>query len=71
VPEAKVAKNRVHLDVNVGAGRGMPLEKRRARVESEARRAISLGARELYRVEERGEFHITLQDPEGNEFCLQ
>ena len=71
VPEAKVAKNRVHLDVNVGGGKGMPLEQRRARVESEARRAISLGARELYRVEERGEFHITLQDPEGNEFCLQ
>ena len=71
VPEAKVAKNRVHLDVNVGGGRETPLEERRARVDAEAQRAVSLGARELYRIDERGEFHITLQDPEGNEFCLQ
>ncbi len=71
VPEGKVAKNRVHLDVNVGGGRGTPLDQRRASVDSEAERAVSLGARELYRQEERGEYHITLQDPEGNEFCLQ
>src|SRR2546430_2230963 len=71
VPEGKVVKNRVHLDVNVGGGRGTPLDERRRRVDSEAGRAMSLGARELYRQDERGEYHITMQDPEGNEFCLQ
>nr|BFF21960.1 VOC family protein [Promicromonospora thailandica] len=42
VPEPKTAKNRVHLDVNVGAGlRG---EERVARLRAEADRVESLGA---------------------------
>ena len=71
VPEGKVAKNRLHLDVNVGGGPGVPPDQRRTRIDSEAERAVSLGARELYRIDERGEYHVTLHDPEGNEFCLQ
>ncbi len=69
VPEGKTAKNRVHLDVNVGAG--LEGAERRRRVEAEAERIARLGATETRRDEEHGEFWIVFQDPEGNEFCIQ
>jgi hypothetical protein len=34
-------------------------------------RLKGLGARELYRREQRGEYWVTMSDPEGNEFCVQ
>jgi hypothetical protein len=70
VPEPKTVKNRVHLDVNVGAPREEPDESR-ARVEAASERLVGLGATKLREVEERGEYWIVMQDPEGNEFCLQ
>lgn len=69
VPEAKVVKNRVHLDVNMGAG--LAVEERPAKVDAEVERAVALGARKLRAVNERGEYWVVMQDPEGNEFCLQ
>jgi len=69
VPEGKVVKNRVHLDLNIGAG--FEGADRRTRVEKEAERLLGFGATKLYDMEQRGEFHITMADPEGNEFCLQ
>ena len=70
VPEPKTAKNRVHLDVDVGEG--APGEKtRRARVRAHARRLVGLGGAVQREVEQDGEFWVVLQDPEGNEFCLQ
>ncbi len=71
VPEPKIVKNRVHIDLNVGGGHGTPLEERRARVEAEVQRLVGLGATQLRPVEQRGEFWVVMQDPEGNEFCLQ
>ncbi|MCP2266792.1 VOC family protein [Promicromonospora thailandica] len=69
VPEPKTAKNRVHLDVNVGAGlRG---EERVARLRAEADRVESLGATRVTEGSELGDFWIVMRDPEGNEFCLQ
>jgi hypothetical protein len=68
VPEAKAGKNRVHLDVR--AAPGLEDDARRLRLREEAERLVALGATELYELEERGAFWITLQDPEGNEFCL-
>src|SRR6266536_1443462 len=38
VPEQKVVKNRVHLDLNVGGGADVPLIQRRTRVDNEAER---------------------------------
>jgi catechol 2,3-dioxygenase-like lactoylglutathione lyase family enzyme len=38
VPEGKVVKNRLHLDLDVGGGRGAPLAVRRERVDAEADR---------------------------------
>ena len=70
VPEGKSAKNRVHLDVNVGAGIADQAERTR-KVREEAARLEGLGATRLREVEQRGEFWIVLQDPEGNELCLQ
>jgi hypothetical protein len=71
VPEPKSAKNRLHLDVNVGGGRKRPLDERRIAVREASERLIGLGATKLYEHEEQDEYHITMQDPEGNEFCLQ
>jgi hypothetical protein len=68
VPEGKTAKNRVHLDVR--AAPGLDADARRARLNEEAERLIGVGGTKLYELEERGQFWITMQDPEGNEFCL-
>jgi hypothetical protein len=71
VPEGKTAKNRVHLDVNVGGGPGTPIEERRTRVTAESERLVGIGATQLKEYDERGEYWIVMHDPEGNEFCLQ
>jgi hypothetical protein len=68
VPEGKSAKNRVHLDVR--AAPGLDDDARRARLKEEAERLVAAGGTKLYEFEERGQFWITMQDPEGNEFCL-
>jgi hypothetical protein len=69
VPEGKTAKNRVHFDINVGAD--LQGDERIARVKEEADRIEALGATRQREATERGEFWIVMQDPEGNEFCLQ
>jgi hypothetical protein len=68
VPEGKIAKNRVHLDVR--SAPGLEADARRRRLNDEAERLVGLGATKLYELEERGQYWITLADPEGNEFCL-
>nr|MDQ3342551.1 VOC family protein [Actinomycetota bacterium] len=50
VPEAKTAKNRVHLDVNVG--KAVPQRQRRAHVGAEAARLVEAGATQLRAAEE-------------------
>jgi hypothetical protein len=60
VPEPKTVKNRVHLDLHVGA----------ERMEAEVARLEGLGARRLY-VGRQGPMQWqTMADPEGNEFCV-
>ena len=71
VPEGKVAKNRVHLDLNVSGDSGTPLEERKKRVDAEVRRLSDEGARVLRPLEQRGEYWVVMQDAEGNEFCVQ
>jgi len=60
VPEPKVVKNRVHLDVRVGPDR----------VETEMARLTERGARFLHRGQQGPHRWVTMADPEGNEFCL-
>ena len=71
VPEPKIVKNRVHLDVNVGGGKGTPPDQWRTRVDAEVERLAGIGATKLRAMEEHGEYWVVMQDPEGNEFCLQ
>lgn len=71
VPEPKTVKNRLHIDVTVSGGRGVDYAQRRARVEAEAARLVSLGATRDYVLDsEPAHYSVTLRDPEGNEFCL-
>lgn len=69
VPEAKSVKNRVHLDLNQGTG-DTPAQERRRLVDAAVERLTELGASEIRRVEQRGEYWVTMSDPEGNEFCV-
>jgi catechol 2,3-dioxygenase-like lactoylglutathione lyase family enzyme len=72
VPESKIVKNRVHLDLNVSGGMKTPLGDRQRAVDAEVERLMSLGATVFRPGEvERGEYWAVLQDPEGNEFCVQ
>lgn len=71
VPEPKTAKNRVHLDVNVGGGRGTLPEERRGRVDAAAARLVGVGATRVRAFDQHGEYWVVMSDPEGNEFCLQ
>ena len=71
VPEPKTVKNRVHLDVNAGGGRGAPLEQRKVNVGAEVERLIGNGATQLRAVEQRDEYWVVMHDPAGNEFCVQ
>ena len=71
VPEGKIAKNRVHLDVR--AAPGLHGEERMAALEAECERLVALGATRIGRHEPAppmGAGHIVMADPEGNEFCL-
>lgn len=57
VPEDKVAKNRLHLDLHADD------------VEAELVRLVALGAEP--RVSQPNADVVVLADPEGNEFCLR
>jgi hypothetical protein len=70
VPEPKTAKNRVHLDLAVGGGRGTPPEESRRNIAAAVERAVAAGATQVREVDERDEYWVVLQDPEGNEFCM-
>ena len=58
VPEGKVAKNRMHLDVTAPDRR------------AEIARLVELGAEEVDDKDEWGFSWTIMRDPEGNEFCI-
>jgi hypothetical protein len=60
VPEPKTAKNRVHLDLQVGA----------ENAPGEVERLVALGASVAWTSSDRGPVTTTLHDPEGNELCV-
>jgi len=71
VPEDKVAKNRVHLDIR--AAPGLEGDERMAALEAECDRLVALGAKRVHREEPALPLSlgfIVMTDPEGNEFCL-
>ena len=71
VPEGKTAKNRVHLDVR--AAPGLKGDERLAALEAMSARLVALGATQQHVLEPTAMDNahvIVMQDPEGNEFCL-
>ncbi len=71
VPEERVGKNRLHLDVR--AAPGLQGEERMATLEAEADRLVALGGSRVERFEPSppmGAGHLVMADPEGNVFCL-
>ncbi|MBA3290447.1 MAG: VOC family protein, partial [Actinobacteria bacterium] len=58
VPEKRVGKNRLHLDLYTDDQ------------EDEVERLLELGATRQPRIPEEGEDFIVLEDPEGNLFCV-
>ncbi|HEY2508343.1 MAG TPA: VOC family protein [Streptosporangiaceae bacterium] len=60
VPEGKVAKNRVHLDIHVEP------DLKAAEVD----RLTGLGAELIGTHDDQGPLTYVLRDPEGNEFCV-
>ena len=70
VPEGKVVKNRLHLDVRVGTGLVGP--ERLAALEAESARLVEIGAVRvrLLTADDLNESCLVMQDVEGNEFCL-
>jgi hypothetical protein len=71
VPEDKVAKNKVHLDVRNAPG--LSGDERMAALEAECARLVGLGGTRVSRSEPSPPMShgfIVMQDPEGNEFCL-
>jgi hypothetical protein len=60
VPEAKAVKNRLHLDVRIGAGD----------VEGAVAGLTARGAEVLHQGQQGPFTWVTLADPEGNEFCV-
>ncbi|MEO5873887.1 MAG: VOC family protein [Streptosporangiaceae bacterium] len=61
VPEKKQVKNRLHLDLHTAPGHR----------DAEVGRLTALGATTLAVVKEPGTDHVTMADPEGNEFDVQ
>jgi hypothetical protein len=72
VPEGKVTKNRLHLDLKVGGGRGVPRATRKQRVDAKVAQLLAAGATILraHDIPEEDHYAAVLADPEGNEFCV-
>jgi hypothetical protein len=60
VPEAKTVKNRLHLDVRIGADDP----------DQVVTRLVARGAKVLYSGRQGPHAWVTVADPEGNEFCV-
>jgi hypothetical protein len=73
VPEHKVVKNRLHLDVDVSEGRSVPIATRREQVERGVEGLVVKGASVVRRTDdsEADHYYVVMQDPEGNEFCVR
>jgi hypothetical protein len=77
-PDAKVVKNRLHLDIHASGGTGttdrsVPMADRRERVDAEAARLAELGATitgPLGGAEDLDHYAVGMKDPEGNEFDI-
>jgi len=72
LPDPKIVKNRLHLDIHASGERTDPIETRRKRVDTEASRLAGVGATITGALSEEGLDHyaVGMKDPEGNEFDI-
>jgi hypothetical protein len=72
VPEGKTAKNRLHVDVQVGGGRHQPIETRWPKVTKRVAQLVAAGGRVVRedRLDDGTPDHVVMVDPEGNELCV-
>jgi len=71
VPEGKTAKNRMHIDLRVAAGRDVDEAQREERVRAKVAELVVAGATAVREESYDGQLgHIVMLDPEGNEFCV-
>ncbi|WP_218006179.1 VOC family protein [Nocardia tenerifensis] len=72
VGDAKIVKNRLHIDVHASGDRTDPIQTRKMRVDTEAERLVGLGATRICVMYEEGIDHyaVGMKDPEGNEFDI-
>ncbi|MFL5767605.1 MAG: VOC family protein [Actinomycetota bacterium] len=70
VPERKTAKNRIHMDLDV-ADRTAPIEEQVRDIDAEVERIEALRATKLRSDRTPTHYHVVMQDPEGNEFCVR
>ncbi|WP_151523675.1 VOC family protein [Serinicoccus kebangsaanensis] len=76
VPEAKTAKNRLHLDIRVAGEPPWDWPARAELIRTKVEQLLGLGAstvREEEYADDQGRTvlgHVVMLDPEGNEFCV-
>jgi hypothetical protein len=70
VPEPKTAKNRIHMDLDV-ADRTAPIEEQVRDIDREVERIEGLGGTKVRADRIPTHYHVVMQDPEGNEFCVR
>ncbi len=76
VPEDKSAKNRLHIDIRVAGEPPWDWAERASLIRAKVTDLVAAGAtkvrEEIYSEEAGGEIlgHVTMSDPEGNEFCV-
>jgi hypothetical protein len=71
VPEGKTAKNRMHIDIRVAAGRPVDQTLREQEIRAKVAELVAAGATTVREDAFDGQLdHVVMQDPEGNEFCV-
>jgi hypothetical protein len=70
VPEGKTAKNRLHLDIRVAAGRPVDQTVREQWIRAKVAELVAAGAAAVREESDGVLSHIVMHDPEGNEFCV-
>jgi catechol 2,3-dioxygenase-like lactoylglutathione lyase family enzyme len=71
VPEPKLAKNRMHIDIRVAGEEPWDMAEREQLIRARVSELAAAGAT-IEREEAYGEHlgHVVMFDPEGNEFCV-
>lgn len=71
VPEGKTAKNRLHIDIRVAGEPPWDMAEREVMIRAKAVELEAAGAERVREEAYDGVLsHITMLDPEGNEFCV-